>query len=43
MVTGTKVEQADNEIDLPQYYLVSGYVKDDGTIVDGSVFQLIIR
>jgi outer membrane protein OmpA-like peptidoglycan-associated protein len=40
MVTGTKAEQADNEIDLPQYYLVNGYVKDDGTIVDGSVLPI---
>jgi len=40
MVTGTKAGQVDGEIDLPQYYLVSGYVNEDGTIADGSVLPI---
>ncbi|MFT4765647.1 MAG: hypothetical protein ACI9OH_002759 [Oleispira sp.] len=40
MDTGTKTKKKAGEVDLHQYYLVSGYVNNDGSIADGSVLPI---
>ena len=40
MNTGTKTKTKADEVDLHQYYLVSGYVNNDGSIADGSVLPI---
>ena len=40
MDTGTKTKKVAGEVDLHQYYLVSGYVNNDGSIADGSVLPI---
>ena len=40
MDTGTKAKKVAGEVDLHQYYLVSGYVNNDGSIADGSVLPI---
>lgn len=40
MNTGTKTKTKADEVDIHQFYLVSGYVNNDGSIADGSVFPI---
>jgi hypothetical protein len=40
MDTGTKTKKVVGEVDLHQFYLVSGYVNNDGSIADGSVLPI---
>ena len=40
MDTGTKTKKKAGEVDLHQFYLVSGYVNNDGLIADGSVLPI---